>query len=139
VLTIATEAGAVRVFDLTLACCSLESSAALSLPFHGLALSEEPPVAGVLCISGTISKKLVPALAAARQALAAEVPNLPVAVMAIGACAASGGPYWDAPSVAQGAHMVLGSEVDLIVPGCPPTPAAIAAALGELARSLVPA
>jgi Ni,Fe-hydrogenase III small subunit len=47
----------------------------------------------------------------------------PKIVIAVGACAISGGPYIDHPEVHNGAASVL--PVDLFVPGCPPHPLTI--------------
>jgi len=51
----------------------------------------------------------------------------PKVVVAFGACAISGGPYWDSYSVISGAHELV--PVDIQVPGCPPGPEELAAAL----------
>jgi Ni,Fe-hydrogenase III small subunit len=55
----------------------------------------------------------------------------PKIVIAVGACAISGGPYIDHPEVGQGAESVV--PVDLYIPGCPPHPVTI---LGGLLRLL---
>ncbi len=47
----------------------------------------------------------------------------PKLVIAVGACAISGGPYIDNPEVHNGAGSVL--PVDLYIPGCPPHPMTI--------------
>src|SRR6185436_15587257 len=57
----------------------------------------------------------------------------PKIVIAVGACAISGGPYVDHPEVASGADAVV--PVDLYIPGCPPHPYTILEGLlGLLAR-----
>jgi len=50
------------------------------------------------------------------------VPD-PRIVIAVGACAIAGGPFFDHPEVAGGLEGVL--PVDLYVPGCPPHPLTI--------------
>jgi len=50
-----------------------------------------------------------------------------VRVLAFGACATSGGPYWDAPSVVPGVDALI--PVSRYVPGCPPGPDSLIAAL----------
>lgn len=89
-----------------------------------------PPEAAlqVLVVAGTVTARLAPALAAAYHQLAE-----PRAVLAFGACAATGGPYWDSYSVLPGAHAVV--PVDAWVAGCPPRPADLVAGLEEVLRA----
>ena len=54
-------------------------------------------------------------------------------MIAVGACAISGGPYIDHPEVANGADTVV--PVDLYIPGCPPHPYTILEGLIGLIRS----
>lgn len=82
----------------------------------------------VLVVAGTVTTRLAPALAEAF----AELPE-PRAVLAFGACAATGGPYWDSYSVLPGAHEVV--PVDVWVPGCPPRPEDLVAGLAEVLRA----
>ena len=49
--------------------------------------------------------------------------------MALGACAASGGPY-AAYNVVQGIEREI--PVDIYVPGCPPTPQSIATGIQQI-------
>jgi Ni,Fe-hydrogenase III small subunit len=52
-----------------------------------------------------------------------EAVPAPKLVVAVGACAISGGPFRGSPVVAGGAQAALGDvPVDLHVPGCPPHP-----------------
>lgn len=119
-LVVSTPLGSIAVIDLPLACCGLESARAPWVEADG------DPVAVALCISGTITAKSASMVQARITRLAEEYPGLPVYRVAVGACAASGGPYWDSPSV------LPGHEVELMVPGCPPSPAAIAEAVCSL-------
>lgn len=82
----------------------------------------------VLVVAGTVTTRLAPALTEAF----AELPE-PRAVLAFGACAATGGPYWDSYSVLPGAHEVV--PVDVWVPGCPPRPEDLVAGLAEVLRA----
>ncbi len=111
-----------------LACCTVEVDAAVA---DGLLVPAPDAPAGpvLLLVAGTITEPLVPAL----RALAGSLPPGSRAV-AFGACATSGGPYWDAPMVVNGVDEVTGlPAVAAYVPGCPPSPAALIAALRELA------
>lgn len=122
-MKVATSLGTIELIDLPLACCGLESSAIQWSPGQG------EPIAAVLCVTGTISAKVAPSVAAAYTELAAAHPNLPVKVIAVGACASSGGPYWDFPGVRPARDLV---PVDLMVPGCPPSPTAILAGVEQV-------
>src|SRR6266567_4465178 len=64
------------------------------------------------------------------------VPD-PKIVIAVGACAISGGPYVDHPEVANGADGVV--PVDLYVPGCPPHPYTILEGLLGMLDRMPPA
>lgn len=119
-MKVATSAGVVELLDLPLACCGLESSA---IQWES---SDAPAIAAVLCVTGTISAKSAPFVTSAWNQLRESHPNLPTKVIAVGACASSGGPYWDFPGVTPAHELV---PVDLMVPGCPPSPRAIRAAI----------
>ena len=51
--------------------------------------------------------------------------------MSFGACANTGGPYWDSYAVTKGIDRLV--PVDVYVPGCPPRPQALVDALRQLA------
>jgi NADH-quinone oxidoreductase subunit B len=89
--------------------------------------TDAPPADGVvvLVVAGTVTDALLPAVVAAADATAAD------AVVAFGACTISGGPYWDSYVVTKGIDQVL--PVAGYVPGCPPRPRALVAALAEVA------
>jgi len=80
----------------------------------------------ILVISGTLTHQLTPQLISSWDAVVG-----PRAVLALGACATSGGPYWDSYAVVEGIDSVV--PVASYVPGCPPRPEALVAAIVSLA------
>jgi Ni,Fe-hydrogenase III small subunit len=60
------------------------------------------------------------------------VPD-PKLVIAVGACAISGGPFLDHPEVHNGVESKL--PIDLYIPGCPPNPITILDGLLRLIRA----
>ena len=119
------------VVNVGLACCAVEAmvaSLSTSSPVGTVPYAGADRSVDVLVISGTVTDKLAPLV----QQLHAAVPG-PVRVLSFGACANSGGPYWDSYSVTKGVDQVL--PVDAWVPGCPPRPEALLDAL----EALVPA
>jgi len=121
---------ALHVAGAGLACCSVELvAAALRRPEAreaGLGEAADGAEAvDVLVVSGTCTDVLAPALRELHAALPAGTP-----VVSFGACASSGGPYWDSYSVTKGVDQVV--PVDVYVPGCPPRPEALADGLRRL-------
>lgn len=123
----------VWTYDVGLACCAVEVMAAV-LPRLGAAervapLAASPREADVLVVSGTLTDVFAPIL----RRLLDQLPGRPY-VISFGACADSGGPYWDSYSVTKGVDQLV--PVDLYVPGCPPRPEALIAALQVVADGL---
>lgn len=122
------------LFDVGLACCALEFQAALGVGGVGLSSAGVPAgvngagvPAGVnvLIVSGTVTDVLADAVVAEYEAL----PH-PKRVVSFGACANTGGPYWDSYSVLKGIDQRI--PVDLYVHGCPPRPEVVSEALRTL-------
>jgi len=84
----------------------------------GIQFVASPRHADGLLITGPITRNMKLAL----QKTYAAVPS-PKIVIAVGACAISGGPFVGYPEVHNGADSAL--PVDLYVPGCPPHPVTI--------------
>jgi Ni,Fe-hydrogenase III small subunit/NAD-dependent dihydropyrimidine dehydrogenase PreA subunit len=84
----------------------------------GIQFVASPRHADGLLITGAITQNMRLALEKTYSAIPA-----PKIVIAVGACAISGGPFRDHPEVFNGANNLL--PVDLFVPGCPPHPITI--------------
>ncbi len=100
-------------------CCGIEFMATAASHydlgrFGSERLSFSPRQADLLMVMGTIAKKMAPVLKQVYEQMAE-----PKWVMAVGACASSGG-IFDTYSVLQGIDKVI--PVDVYVPGCPPRP-----------------
>ncbi|MCC6721528.1 MAG: NADH-quinone oxidoreductase subunit B [Bacteroidia bacterium] len=100
-------------------CCGIEFMATMAsnydLARFGMErLSFSPRQSDLLMVMGTISKKMIPVLRQVYEQMAE-----PKWVLAMGACASSGG-IFDSYSVLQGIDKVI--PVDVYVPGCPPRP-----------------
>ena len=108
-----------------LACCGVEA-AALDLVTEAQVLAglSEATSQHILVVAGTVTHALAPVVQSAYDQLVE-----PKVVVAFGACAIGGGPYWDSYSVLPGADQIV--PVDIHVPGCPPTPQDLACALEQ--------
>jgi Ni,Fe-hydrogenase III small subunit/formate hydrogenlyase subunit 6/NADH:ubiquinone oxidoreductase subunit I len=81
----------------------------------GIQIVASPRHADGLLVTGPVSRNMHLALRKTYDAVPA-----PKIVIAVGACAISGGPYAGHPEVQDGAGSVV--PVDLYIPGCPPHP-----------------
>ncbi|TWT46084.1 Formate hydrogenlyase subunit 7 [Phycisphaerae bacterium RAS1] len=84
----------------------------------GIQFVASPRHADGVLVTGAVSRNMHAALLGTYEA----VPK-PRIVIAVGACAISGGPFRDSPDVLNGVEGIL--PVDLYVPGCPPHPLTI--------------
>lgn len=103
-------------------CCGIEFMATMGANYDLARFGSErmgftPRQCDILLVAGTIAKKMGPILRQVYLQMAE-----PRWVVAIGACASSGG-IFDSYSVLQGIDQVI--PVDVYVSGCPPRPEAI--------------
>lgn len=125
------------VWPLTFAtsCCGIEMMAA-GAARHDFArfgievYRASPRQADVIVVAGTIVRKMAPVL----QRLYDQMAD-PKYVIAMGACAVSGGPfYYNSYSVIRGVDQVI--PVDVYIPGCPPRPEALLYGVMQLQRKI---
>src|SRR5512145_1835460 len=103
-------------------CCGIEFMATMGSHYDLARFGSErvgfsPRQCDLLMVMGTIAKKMAPVVRQVYLQMAE-----PRWVIAVGACACSGG-IFDSYSVLQGIDQVV--PVDVYVPGCPPRPEAI--------------
>ncbi|MFD2514658.1 NADH-quinone oxidoreductase subunit B [Pontibacter locisalis] len=100
-------------------CCGIEYMATMGSNYDISRFGSERPSfsprqADILLVMGTIAKKMGPVVKQVYEQMAE-----PRWVVAVGACATSGG-IFDSYSVLQGIDRIV--PVDVYVPGCPPRP-----------------
>ena len=106
-----------------LACCAIEMIAA-SMARYDLArfgaevFRPSPRQADLMIVAGTVTKKMLPQVVR----LYNQMPE-PKYVIAMGACAISGGPFKQGYNVLKGVDRFI--PVDVHIPGCPPRPEAL--------------
>jgi NADH-quinone oxidoreductase subunit B len=116
-------------------CCAIEFMA-VGASRHDMArfgyevARATPRQADMIIISGSINYKMAPVL----KRLYDQIAD-PKYVIAMGACAVSGGPfYYNSYSIVKGADHVI--PVDIYVPGCPPRPEALLYAFLQLQKKI---
>ena len=116
-------------------CCGIEMMAT-GAPRHDFArfgmevYRASPRQADVIVVAGTIVNKMAPVLKRLYDQM-----SEPKYVVAMGACAISGGPFFlNSYSVVKGVEHII--PVDVFVPGCPPRPEALLYGMLQLQRKI---
>jgi NADH-quinone oxidoreductase subunit B len=117
-----------------LACCAIEMIATTMARYDLARFGAEvfrpsPRQADLMIISGTVTKKMAPQVARLYNQMAE-----PKYVIAMGACAISGGPFKQGYNVLKGIDRYI--PVDVHIPGCPPRPEALLHAFMTLQKKI---
>ena len=117
-----------------LACCAIEMIATTMARYDLARLGAEifrpsPRQADLMIISGTVTKKMAPQVVRLYNQMAE-----PKYVIAMGACAISGGPFKQGYNVLKGIDRYI--PVDVHIPGCPPRPEALLQAFMTLQKKI---
>jgi NADH-quinone oxidoreductase subunit B len=117
-----------------LACCAIEMIATSMARYDIARFGSEvfrpsPRQADLMIVAGTVTKKMAPQVVR----LYNQMPE-PKYVIAMGACAISGGPFKQGYNVLKGIDRYI--PVDVHIPGCPPRPEALLHALMTLQKKI---
>src|SRR5437868_4609744 len=117
-----------------LACCAIEMIATAAsrydiARFGGEVFRPSPRQADLMIVARTVTKKMAPHIVRLYNQMAD-----PKYVIAMGACAISGGPFKQGYNVLKGIDRYI--PVDVHIPGCPPRPEALIHAFMTLQKKI---
>lgn len=117
-----------------IACCAVEGLISASGPRfdfdrHGVFFRGVPRQSDVMIVAGTVNLKMAKVV----QRLYEQMPE-PRYVIAMGACASTGGPFREYPNVYLGVDKLV--PVDVYIPGCPPRPESVQYAFFQLREKI---
>ncbi len=117
-----------------IACCAIEGLMSASGPRFdfdrmGVFFRNSPRQADVMIVAGTVNHKMAETV----KRLYDQMPE-PKWVVAMGACANTGGPFREYSNVVLGVDKII--PVDVYIPGCPPRPESVQYAFIELQKKI---
>jgi len=115
-------------------CCGIEFMSAAAahhdISRFGMEVTRNSPrQADLMIVAGTIVHKMAPLIKRVYDQMAE-----PKYVVAMGACAISGGPFVNSYHVVKGIDQII--PVDVYIPGCPPRPESLFYGLLQLQRKI---